>query len=307
MRADIAATTSSGAPATVEDLIAPPAPAVENLSAHNWNAIKHLKPGRDLRHPPGTRRAFWNGRYGRGAPERTVSGDASGQKGVSHMTVLLVVLTFLAFVLIDALVSRRRLAVEGAKPVVLPTSSAAPEPVWVAGYQLPESLHYHRGHTWARVEDADTVAVGLDDFARRLIGSAGSVKLPSAGTWLRQGEKAFGVESEGRAAALVAPVEGEVAEVNRDLLREPNLATDDPYGRGWVLKLRPANLATSLRNLMSGSLARRWMEDAREGLDLRLMALSGSVLQDGGEPVAGFARHLSAEEWKRLVGDFLLT
>lgn len=224
------------------------------------------------------------------------------------MTVLLVVLTFLAFVLLDALVSRHRLtAADGAKPVVLPASSPAPEPVWVAGYQLPESLHYHRGHTWARVVDADTVVVGLDDFARRLVGSSGKVKLPSPGTWLQQGETAFGVESEGRAADLVAPVEGEVAEVNRDLLREPGLATDDPYGRGWALKLRPTNLATSLRNLMSGSLARRWMEDAREGLDLRLMALSGSVLQDGGEPVADFARHLSAAEWKRLVGDFLLT
>ena len=303
---EVHAAATRGARTAVDELITPRAPAVESLFAHNWSAIKPLGLRRDPRQPSGTRRALWNGRYGRGAPERTVNGDASGQKGVSHMTVLLVILTFLTFVLLDALVSRRRPAAEGAKAVVLPTSSA-PEPVWVAGFQLPESLHYHRGHTWARVVDQDTVEVGLDDFARRLIGSAGAVQLPSAGTWLGQGDRAFGLESEGRVASLVAPVEGEVAEVNRDLLREPSLATDDPYGRGWVLKLRPSNLASGLRNLMSGSLARRWMEDAREGLDLRLMALSGSVLQDGGEPVADFARHLSAEEWKRLVGDFLLT
>ena len=221
------------------------------------------------------------------------------------MTVLLVILTFLAFILLDALVHRRGTAPE-AKAVVVP-SPAGPEPVWVAGYQLPETLHYHRGHTWARAVDADTVAVGLDDFARRLIGPADAVRLPSAGTWLRQGDTAFGVGSEGRVAELVAPVEGEVTAVNAELLREPSLATGDPYGRGWVLKLRPAHLATSLRNLLSGSLARRWMEDAREGLNLRLMALSGSVLQDGGEPVADFARHLPAEDWRRLVGDFLLT
>jgi glycine cleavage system H protein len=220
------------------------------------------------------------------------------------MTVLLVILTFLAFILVDALVHRG--AAPEAKAVVVPPPATV-EPVWVAGYQLPEGLHYHRGHTWARAVDADTVAVGLDDFARRLIGRADDVRLPSAGTWVVQGDKAFGIGSEGRLAELVAPIEGEVTEVNRQLLREPSLATDDPYGRGWVLKLRPAHLATSLRNLLSGSLARRWMEDAREGLDLRLMALSGSVLQDGGEPVAGFARHISTEEWKRLVGDFLLT
>jgi hypothetical protein len=49
------------------------------------------------------------------------------------------------------------------------------------------------------------------------------------------------------------------------------------------------------------------MEDARAALDLRLMALSGSVLQDGGEPVRDFARHLADEDWRRLVAEFLLT
>jgi hypothetical protein len=105
----------------------------------------------------------------------------------------------------------------------------------------------------------------------------------------------------------VAPIEGEVVAVNEELKSRPRLATDDPYGRGWVVKVKAAGLAANLRNLLSGSLARRFMEDAREGLDLRLMALSGSVLQDGGEPVADFARHLPDEEWKRLVGEFLLT
>jgi hypothetical protein len=115
------------------------------------------------------------------------------------------------------------------------------------------------------------------------------------------------VQVDGRAADLISPVEGEVVEVNTSLRSEPELATEDPYGRGWILKVRVRDLASSLRNLLSGSLARRWTEDAREGLDLRLMALSGSVLQDGGERVEDFARHLPTEDWKRLVGEFLLT
>ena len=76
---------------------------------------------------------------------------------------------------------------------------------------------------------------------------------------------------------------------------------------GKDLRIRSGKLANNLRNLLSGSLARTWMEDTRRHLDLQLMALSGSVLQDGGEPVADFARHLSDEEWKRLVGEFFLT
>jgi glycine cleavage system H protein len=224
------------------------------------------------------------------------------------MTVLLVLVTFALFIAVDYLVGLRKAARQlEAPPRLVPAPAPILEPVWVAGYQLPDLLHYHRGHTWARVLDPRTVLVGVDDFARKLIGRARGVKLPVLGTWLRQGEKGFQVRVDGRAADLVCPVEGEVVEVNTSLRSDPALATEDPYGRGWILKVRVRDLATNLRNLLSGSLARRWTEDAREGLELRLMALSGSVLQDGGERVEDFARHLSTEDWRRLVGEFLLT
>ena len=220
------------------------------------------------------------------------------------MTILLVILTFALFITADALLTKHKEAAAAKRaPSPAPTAS---EPVWVAGYQLPEGLYYHRGHTWARPE-GDTVVVGLDDFARRLIGGVRSVRLPVVGDWLRQGDVAFGVRENGRAADLVAPVEGEVVAVNADLSRQPSLCADDPFGRGWILKVRSSSLAANLRNLLSGSLARRWMEDSREALDLRLMALSGSVLQDGGEPVGDFAKHVPAEDWRRLVREFLLT
>lgn len=222
------------------------------------------------------------------------------------MTVLLVILTFSAFILLDLLLSRQEERREAPVRVRVPASVPA-EPVWVAGYQLPDDRHYHRGHTWAQVLEDGSVAVGMDDFARRLVGGAERVALPGRGRWLRQGEASFGVGLDGREAKLVSPLEGEVVEVNEALQKEPRTATDDPYGRGWFVKLRAADTARELKNLLSGSLARRFMEDAREGLDLRLMALSGSVLQDGGEPVADFARHLPDEDWRRLVSDLLLT
>jgi glycine cleavage system H protein len=220
------------------------------------------------------------------------------------MTVLLVLATFAAFVLIDWLLHRRARVVQ--RPALLAQPPAV-EPVWVAGFLTPEELHYHRGHTWARVVGRDTVLVGLDDFARRLLGAARRLRLPSAGSRVEQGEPGIAVAVDGRAAELVSPISGEVVAVNPELTVNPRLATDDPYGRGWLLKVRAGDLAADLRNLLSGSLARRFMEDAREGLDHRLMALSGSVLQDGGEPMADFALRLPEEDWRRLVGDFLLT
>ena len=91
------------------------------------------------------------------------------------MGALLAIATFALFILIDYLITRRAAAREGATEVALGVEAAPvravveteprPEPVWVAGYDMPEQLHYHRGHMWARVVGPDTVAVGLDDFA----------------------------------------------------------------------------------------------------------------------------------------------
>jgi len=221
------------------------------------------------------------------------------------MTVLFVLSFFVFFIGIDYVISRRRLTREARAQAM--ANVPALEPAWVAGYQMPESLFYHRGHTWARPLDGNTVVIGIDDFARKLVGAPSTVSAPSRGDWLQQGGRAFALKLDGKAAELVSPIEGEVVEVNREVLERPSLATDDPYGRGWVIKVKAPNLASNLRNLLSGRLARKWMEDSREALELRLMAFSGSVVQDGGEPASDLGRHLPQGDWDRLVNEFFLT
>jgi glycine cleavage system H protein len=223
------------------------------------------------------------------------------------MTVLFVLLTFGFFLALDAW-SHRHEAVAATATVALPEPEAFRfEPVWVAGFQVPDGLHYHRGHTWVWTIGPDTAVVGIDDFARRLIGPISRAALPKAGSWLRQGDRAASLGIDGRNAELVAPVEGEVVETNPLLDKDPGLATADPYGRGWLFKVRSSELGRSFANLLSGSLAHRFVEDSRERLQLQLMALSGTVLADGGEPSLDFARHLSDEDWHRVSREFLLT
>src|SRR5512143_3112691 len=115
-----------------------------------------------------------------------------GWPEVLAMTVLLVLVFFAALITMDYMVTRHRLARE-AKALA---SAALPavEPAWVAGYQMPEALYYHRGHTWARPLDADTVLIGVDDFARKLIGPAATVNTPARGEWLHQGGRAFAMK-----------------------------------------------------------------------------------------------------------------
>ena len=223
------------------------------------------------------------------------------------MTVLLFLLMLTIFLAIDFVVSRRHSEAPAAQTAVEPLPITAPvEPVWVSGYMLPENLRYHLGHTWVRPLSPTTAAVGIDDFARHLIGNAKNVNLPEIGARLTAGRPSFGVESDSGVASLVAPLDGEVVDVNPHLEAHPSLATDEPYGRGWLCNVKSHDLAAGLRNLLGGSMARRWTEDTRDRLNMQLVALSGSVLQDGGEPVSDFARHLPSEDWQRLTREFFM-
>jgi len=219
------------------------------------------------------------------------------------MLALMTILTFIFFIGLDYVLNERkavRTAPATAAPVQPIAATVAPEPVWVAGYEMPQDLHYHPGHVWARPIGNDLVEVGMDDFARQLVGKADSVKLPSVGDWVNQGAAAFDIATDGRTAHLVSPVSGKVVEVNKEANPE------DPYRRGWLCRVRNFSLADNLRNLLSGSLALRWMEDSRKQLEVQLMSLSGSVLQDGGMPSPDFARHLDKADWDQLAEEFLL-
>ena len=229
------------------------------------------------------------------------------------MFALMAVLTFAVFITLDYFLSYRkekRTAPAHAATAPVPTPTPAPvpvaEPVWVAGFEMPPELRYHPGHVWARAVSADVAEVGMDDFVRQLVGPVDDVALPRIGDWMLQGSPSFRVHSEERSAQLLSPVSGEVVEVNKAWKRDTKDAASDPYRRGWFCRIRNVGLANDLRNLLSGSLGARWMEDARNRLEVQLMALSGSVLQDGGEIAPDFARQLDKEDWTRLAEGFFL-
>lgn len=227
------------------------------------------------------------------------------------MTALLVITTFVALIAIDYFFGlpavEEQFGTNTLREKVPRPLAFSFEPAWVGGYNLPDGFHYHRGHTWARKIDPLHFVVGIDDFGGKLLGNVAKIQLPKPGERLRQGALGARAGTNGRTADLVAPVNGEVVELNPELQTRPNLLVDDPYGRGWLMKVRASDMESDFHNLLDGRLAQRWTEDAGEQLELQLMALSGSVLQDGGRPAADFARHLEDEDWRRLVGEFLLT
>ncbi len=174
-------------------------------------------------------------------------------------------------------------------------------------FHMPEGYYFHPGHGWAVPDGEDILKVGMDDFAQKLLGKLDAVVLPEPGSRVESGEAGWQVDVDSRQFDMLCPVRGEVVAVNKELLESPHLIADDPYGRGWLMKVRVPRMRPALRNLLSGSLAKAWIDDTTEVLQQRMSGSLGVVLQDGGLPVSGFARELSPEAWDEVVAEFLLT
>ena len=221
------------------------------------------------------------------------------------MTVLLVLATFIILLLIDYFYSRR--LTEQEEPRAVRPESPPLLLSFVGGFRLPEHLRYHPGHTWALSESPNLVRVGLDDFAARLIGKAERIQLPQRGQWVRQGQKILTVQKDGGRVDMVSPIEGIVTDINQAVAQDPSLANRDPYGDGWLVTVQAPDVPTNFRNLLSGAVARKWMEEAAARLRSRLPALAGAVAQDGGVAVDDLASHLPAHDWSELAREFFLS
>jgi glycine cleavage system H protein len=114
-------------------------------------------------------------------------------------------------------------------------------------FEIPEDLRYLDSHEWAREEDG-IVRVGISDFAQDELGDVVFVELPDEDDQLDR-EESFGVvESIKAVSDIYAPLAGTVTETNDDLLDQPELVNDDPYGDGWMLAIDPDE---SLDHLLS--------------------------------------------------------
>lgn len=105
--------------------------------------------------------------------------------------------------------------------------------------KIPAELLYHPEHTWARIADGACV-VGITDFAQHELGDVVYVDLPETGMELTVGKIFGSIESSKSISELYSPVEGVVIEVNTALEDSPEMVNDDPYGEGWMIKVRLA-------------------------------------------------------------------
>jgi glycine cleavage system H protein len=105
---------------------------------------------------------------------------------------------------------------------------------------VPEDLHYSKDHEWVRVE-GDIALIGITDYAQDSLGDVVYVEVPKAGDTFSANEPFGSVESVKAVSEMFTPVSGEVVEVNETLADEPEKVNTDPYGAGWMIRLRMSN------------------------------------------------------------------
>ncbi|AHC13457.1 glycine cleavage system protein GcvH [Salinispira pacifica] len=122
-----------------------------------------------------------------------------------------------------------------------------------------KAVMYQKSHEWAR-KDGNTVVVGISDYAQDSLGDVVFVELPEVGSSMSQGD-AFGVvESVKAASDVFVPVSGEITEVNEELSDNPELINEDPFGKGWIIKIQASDVS-ELDGLMDADAYEEYTKD----------------------------------------------
>ncbi len=119
-------------------------------------------------------------------------------------------------------------------------------------YKTPPNLLYSSSHEWVTT-DGEEVTVGITDYAQHALGDVVFVELPEVGRTLEQGDIFGVVESVKAASDLNAPVSGEVTAINEALVNAPETVNSDPYGEGWIIKLRASDFEHERGSLMDAT------------------------------------------------------
>jgi glycine cleavage system H protein len=136
--------------------------------------------------------------------------------------------------------------------------------VKVEAYEVPEGLYYSKDFEWVKIE-GDNVRMGITDYAQKSLREIVYAELPSAGSEVKQNEPYGTLESVKAVSDLVAPISGTILEVNDQVQSSPEILNEDPFGKGWLVLIKPSNLESELSNIMDFDAAVEWHKAQASG------------------------------------------
>lgn len=129
-------------------------------------------------------------------------------------------------------------------------------------YKFDPNAKYAKSHEWVRIE-GETAVIGISDYAQHLLSDIVYVELPEVGDMVTQGESLGSVESVKAAEDVLAPISGEVVEVNTDLEDSPEWVNEDSYDKAWMAKVAASDL-NELDNLMDAATYEKFVAEEEE-------------------------------------------
>ena len=179
--------------------------------------------------------------------------------------------------------------------------------------RIPQGLFFSRNHTWMYLEKSGSAAVGLDDLLLHITGEVKFSNLKNSGEIIHKGDLLTEIDQNGKLLRIFSPVSGKIMETNPILHDNPGIMNEDPYGKGWIYKIKPTDWIAEAKSCYFADEAISWSEKElvrfRDFLAATMKnhnpEASMVILQDGGELCDHTLSVLPDDTWKDFQKEFL--
>jgi glycine cleavage system H protein len=179
--------------------------------------------------------------------------------------------------------------------------------------RIPLGLFYSKNHTWTHLEKSGIAKVGLDDLLLHLTGEVKFRNLKTPGNFINKGELLADIDQNGKVLQIFSPISGKIMNTNKLLYDNPGVSNKDPYGEGWIYKIKPTAWIPETDSYYLAEAAVAWskseLEKFKDFLAFSMKKYSPetsmAILQDGGELRDKPLSELPDEVWKDFQKSFL--
>jgi glycine cleavage system H protein len=179
--------------------------------------------------------------------------------------------------------------------------------------KIPQGVFFNKNHTWTHLERSGSAKVGLDDLLLHITGTVNINHLKNPGDIIRKGDLLTEIDQNGKILRIFSPISGKILASNVLLKDNPQLSSEDPYGKGWVYKIKPTDWITETSSYYLAEEATQWAKTELERFKDFMAHSAGkygnypslTVLQDGGELCDNVLSEMPDEIWQDFQQEFL--